>query len=195
MSNKNTIVHTAAALIEMEKALSAIRQQYAETASTARLEAKIAAFAEVVRNTRRKMDRPAGFDWALHRSFKVVGINRTHITVQAPKGRGNECVLLDIPLSDLSLSTWQVTSTIRRLSGERLLADLNASVAEKRETMVQARKEVDAAQERLERSRRDLVESEDAVKRRQARMRSVEAKRAAARARRTAPEPQPVAAQ
>lgn len=189
MSNKNTIARTAAALAEREAAVQvaveAARQEHAGV-STERIEARMVAFAEVVRNTRRKMTYPAGFDWALHSSFKVVAITDTHLRVEATKGRG-ERVTIDVPCSDLSLSTWQVTGIIRRLSAERLLGDLNATVAAQQKVVAQHRKEVAAAETSLADSERVLSEASAAVDRRVARMQKIEAKREAARARRKAP--------
>jgi uncharacterized coiled-coil protein SlyX len=194
MSNKNTIARTAEAISVMEAALEAARLEHASL-STAAIEAKMAAFSEVVRNTRRKMARPAGFDWALHSSFSVVAITDTHLKVETVKGRSGERVVLNVPRSDLSLSTWQVTGIIRRQSAERLLAELNASVTDKKKVVAKHRKDVAAAEEALRESEQGLTEASAAVERRLARTRAVEAKRAAARARRKVPAPELVAAQ
>lgn len=185
MSNKNIIAAIAAANADVEVAVEEIRQAHTEI-STARIDAKMSAFAEVVRNTRRKMARPAGFDWALHTSFKVVAITDTHLKVETVKGRGGERVLLDVPRSDLSLSTWQVTGLIRRLSAEQVLGELNTSVAEKQKDVTKVRKEVTAAEKRLGEGEQELSEAKDAVDRRLARVHKVEAKRVATRARRRA---------
>lgn len=194
MSNKNAIARIAAAIADMEKALEATRQEHPGTTTT-HIDAKVTALAEVVRNTRRKMNRPAGFDWALHHSYKVIAITPTHLKVEASKGRGSERVLLNIPRSDLSLSTWQVTSIIRRLSAERLLADLNAAVTDRQNTVTSNRKEVTAAEERLQQSERALTEAKEAVNRRLAKARAIEAKRAATRARRNTSAPELATAQ
>lgn len=183
MSNKNIIAATAAAISEMEVALEETRQAHTEV-STARIEAKMTAFAEVVCNTRRKMAHPAGFDWACRSSFKVVAITDTHLKVETTLGRGGERVLFDVPRSDLSLSTWQVTGLIRRMSAERVLGDLNASVASKKKDMAKHRREVAAAEVLLRESEQGLAEASAAVERRLARVRKVEAKREATRTRR-----------
>lgn len=183
MSNKNIIAHVATAISDMEAALEETRQAHAEV-STASIEAKMTAFAEVVRNTRRKMARPAGFEWALHSSFNVVAISDTHLTVEAMKGR--ESVRVNVPRGDLSLSTWQVTGIIRRMSAEQILGELNASVAEKKKDVAKVRKEVADAEKRLQESEQELSDATAAADRRLARVRLVEAKRAATRVRRRA---------
>lgn len=183
MSNKNTIAHAAAAITELETALEATRQ--AHTAPTTHIETKIEAFAEVVRNTRRKMHTPNGFEWALHKGFKVVGITDAHLKVQATKGR-TEQVTLTIPRSDLSLSTWQITGLIRRMSAEAFLDNLATAVNTNKKTVTQHRKEVTAAQNRLHASDKALAAAQHRVDRRIERTQKVEAKRAAARARRKA---------
>lgn len=196
MSNKNTIALTAAALgekdVAIQAAVEAVRQEHAGV-STERIEAKLVAFAEVVRNTRRKMGRPAGFDWALYSSFKVVAITDTHLKVETVKGRSSERVVLDVPRSDLSLSTWEVTGLIRRLSAERLLGELNTAFAEKQRVVARDRKAVVAAEKTLAQSVVALDEAKATVDRRVARTRAVEAKREAARARRKSAVVEPVA--
>lgn len=183
MSNKNIINATAAAISVMEEALEAARLEHASL-STERIEAKMAAFGEVVRNTRRKMARPAGFDWALHYSFSVITITDTHLKVDVGAARTGERVVIDVPRSDLSLSTWQVTGEIRRQSAERLMTELNGVVTTKKAAATKARKEVTDAEARLSECERDLSQAAEAAERRMARVKAVEAKRAAARARR-----------
>jgi uncharacterized coiled-coil protein SlyX len=183
MSNKNTIDRTATAIAVMEKALEEARLEHASV-STAKIEAKLTAFAEVVRNTRRKMAYPAGFDWAYHSSFSVVGITPTYLKVESMKGR--ERVTFNVPRSDLSLSTWQVTGHIRKLSAEGVLAGLNSTVTASKTAVTKARKEVKEAEERLAKSEQTLAEASAAVERRLAKVRVIEAKKAATRARRKA---------
>lgn len=184
MSNKNIITATAAAISVMEEALEAARLEHASL-STERIEAKMAAFSEVVGNTRRKMNRPAGFDWALHHSFSVTEITADYLKVQAFKPHyTTQPVTLMVPRSDLSLSTWQITSEIRRQSAQRLLDELNARVSERKTQVTKDRKEVKAAETRLAESERTLTEATAAVDKRLARTKTTEAKRAAARLRR-----------
>lgn len=186
MSNKNTIARTAAAVAEMEAAVEAVRQEHADV-SMKRIEATLASFAYVVRNTRRKMTRPSGFDWAaLHHSFKVVAITETHLRVEAVTTRGRERAVLDVPRGDLSLSMWQVTSLIRRLSAERLLGELNATVAERERAAAKIRKEIKEAEKTLSEAEDLLSDAKAVMDRRVARARAVEAKREATRARRKA---------
>lgn len=190
MSTKNTIAATATAIAVMEEALAATRLEHTSV-STARIEAKIAAFAEVVRNTRRKMSHPSGFDWALHSSFKVVAITDADLKVEVTKGRNPERSIINVPRGDLSLSTWQVTGLIRRESAERLLDSLNATVKEKQQFVATSRKEVEAAEKALAVSEQALADASTAVERRKARLQRVEVKRAAARARRKTADPAP----
>lgn len=192
MSTKNTITATATAIAVMEEALAATRLEHTSV-STARIETKIAAFAEVVRNTRRKMTHPTGFDWALHSSFKVVAITDTYLKVEVTKGRDAERSIINVPRGDLSLSTWQVTGLIRRMSAERLLEDLNATVKERQQFVATSRKEVEAAEQALAVSEQALSDASAAVERRRARMQRLEVKRAASRARRKAADPAPEA--
>lgn len=143
------------------------------------LETKIEAFAEVVRNTRRKMNHPAGFDWATHHKFKVLTITTTHIKVEASRPRYTERITLDIPRSDLSLSTWQVTGLIRRASADAQQTYLTEQVTTQQEALDKAEKAVTIA-------RNNLAESKTRIARQTARNATTEAKREAARARRKA---------
>lgn len=175
MSNKNTLAHAADAIMAMEKTLEA---------STGRVEAKLTAFSEVVRNTRRKMASPGGFDWATHRTYKVVSINDTHIKAAVGKTREGTPITVDIPRADLSLSTWQVTSIIRRTSASQRNAALRNATDQHRKNLAQARKDLTLAQKCLQQSEEAHAKAQESVERDRERMRAVEKKRQAARARR-----------